>query len=301
MSSRVIRVSRPAMGSLFEIVAGGEDSDALEQIATAALNRVDWLEQRLSHFLPDSDLCLLNARAYAEPVLVPPYLMELLLRLRQWSERTDGAFDPTAGKLVRLWGFFRRGQIQGEEVIPPTAQELDAIVQSIGWRNVELDAEAQTVRFLTPAVELHLGAAGKGYIVQCATDFLRESGITRALLHSGQSSIVAVGAPPDSDGWPVRVPSPSGSEETDFVLPLRDVALSTSGGAEQYLLYEGQRYSHLFDPRTGYPLAETASVSVLSPDATDGDVLSTAFLVQGEAWARAFCLSSPAIQAFFAE
>src|SRR5690349_3557892 len=108
MSSRLVKVARPAIGSLFEIYAGGEDVEGLERLAYAALDRVDWLEQQLSHFLPDSDISRINARAYAEPVPVSPNLFALLLRLRRWSEETEGAFDCTAGRLVRAWGFFRR-------------------------------------------------------------------------------------------------------------------------------------------------------------------------------------------------
>src|SRR5689334_2762802 len=96
MPDHLIRVSRPAMGSAFEILLGGGDPPTLEQAGVAALDRVDWLEQQLSHFLPDSDICRINARAAVEPVPVTSNLFALLLRLRQLSEETGGAFDCTA-------------------------------------------------------------------------------------------------------------------------------------------------------------------------------------------------------------
>ena len=159
----LIRVARPAMGSLFEIYAGGEDADALKRAAYDALDRVDWLEQQLSHYLPDSEICRLNARAYEETVAVSPNLFALLLRLRRLSAATEGAFDCTAGKLVCMWGFFRRGQAHGEAAEPPDAETLEAVVQQIGWRHVELDEKARTVRFLTPEIELHLGAVSRTF------------------------------------------------------------------------------------------------------------------------------------------
>lgn len=292
-TSQLIRVSRPALGSGFEIYLGGEDIAMLEAVGNAALDRVLWLEQQLSHFLPDSEICQINRRAFAEPVTVSPALLALLLRLRHWSEITEGAFDPTAGKLVRAWGFFRRGQAQGETVPLPDADTIAEIVRQIGWQNVELNEKDAAIRFLTPSVELHLGAVGKGYIVQCAADFLRSEGIERALLHSGQSSVVAIGAPPDSEGWPISIPDPYNSEERLAVVTLSNAALSTSGTAEQFVQIDGKRYSHLFDPRTGFPIPGFASLSVLSTDAAEGDALSTAFFVQGEAWTETFCQSHP--------
>ncbi len=299
MNSRLIRVSRPAMGSEFEIYLGGDDSDALERIGQAALDRVDWLEAQLSHFQPDSDICSINARAYAEAVPVAPNLFALLLRLRAWSEETEGAFDCTAGKLVRAWGFFRRGWIRGEPVAPPDPEQIARIVPQIGWRNVELDTDAQTIRFLTPEAELHLGAVGKGYSVQCAADYLRAAGVSCALLHSGQSSIVTIGAPPESEGWPIGVPGTEPEGPPLIVLRLKDAALSTSGGAEQFVESDGVRYSHLFDPRTGQPVAGAYAVSILAPDAAQSDALSTACYVQGAEWTESYCRDHPDIGALF--
>lgn len=293
MKQALVKVARPAMGSLFEIYAGGGDPEGLERLGLEALDRVDWLEQQLSHYLPDSDISRINARAYHEPVVVQTGLFHLLARLRQSSVETEGAFDCTAGRLVREWGFFRRGALQGEEVRPPAPERIATITQQIGWRNVELNEVAQTIQFLTPYVELHLGAVGKGYIVQCAAEFLRESGVTCALLHSGNSSIVALGAPPEETGWPVGV--------GETTVQLRDATLSTSGGAEQFVMVNGIRFGHLFDPRTGQPVERNGSVTVCAPDATDGDALATAFFVQGEDWTRAYCATHPEIQAWFVE
>jgi thiamine biosynthesis lipoprotein len=299
MMSQLVKVARAAMGSLFEIYVGGAEAEALERLAHDALNRVDWLEQHLSHFLPDSDICQINARAYQEAVPVAPNLFALLWRLRRLSEETEGAFDCTAGKLVRAWGFFRRGLAQGERVSPPDAEEVVTLARQSGWRNVVLDEEAQTIRFLNPVVELHLGAVGKGYAVQCAADFLREQGVPYALLHSGQSSIAALSAPPESAGWPIGLPDPDREGERLAIVNLRNSALSTSGIAEQFVEIEARRIGHLFDPRTGQPVSGYRSVSVLSPDAAEGDALSTAFFVQGVEWTRAYCRKHPSIEAFF--
>lgn len=299
MTGRMIRVARPAMGSLFEIIVGGSDAEELERIAFAALDRVDWLESQLSHYLLDSEICRLNARACDAPVKVPPYLFALLARLREWSTESEGAFDCTKGRLVREWGFFRRGLTKGDTFSMPDQERIAEIVQQTGWKQVELNAEESTVRFLSPLVELHLGAVGKGFIVQCAADFLRESGIECALLHSGQSSIVAIGSPPDSAGWPIAISAPNEETRRLATVHLRDAALSTSGSAEQWLLLDTIPISHLFDPRNGKPLETTATVTVLTDDATQGDALSTASLVQGVDWTTSYCRTHPQSGALF--
>ena len=108
MSERVIRVGRVAMGSQFEVIARGEEREELLAAAEQALDEVERLEQQLSHYVPTSDICDLNARAAREPVRVEPHLFDLLRRAAELSAATGGAFDITAGPLVRCWGFFQR-------------------------------------------------------------------------------------------------------------------------------------------------------------------------------------------------
>lgn len=291
--AHLIRVSRPALGSAFEIYLGGDDTGYLQQIGYAALELVRELERQLSHFEPDSVLCQINRQAYTQPVALPLSILRLLLRLRHWSTLTEGAFDPTAGRLVRLWGFFRQGKMQGVPVPAPDPEEIAAVTRQIGWQHVVLNEEDSTIRFLTPHIELHLGAVGKGWIVQQVADFLRERGITCALVHSGQSSIVALGHPPDAEGWPVGITHPLQEERLLAKVLLADAALSTSGTTELSVTIGEERISHIFDPRTGTPVQGFAQISVLSRDAAEGDALSTAFSVQGETWTRQFCKRRP--------
>lgn len=287
------------MGSEFEIAVACEDAARTERAAYDALDRVDWLEQQLSHFQPDSEISRVNALACEQPVPVSESLWNLLVRMREWSAETEGAVDPTAGKMVREWGFFRRGQVHGESVLPPDPGRLATLAANIGWRNVEMDAEMHTVRFLTPDVELHLGAVGKGYIVQCAADFLRSEGVECALLQSGQSSIATIGRTPDNDEWRIGVEDPRPDGQVLAVAQLSNNALSSSGISEQFVTVGERRIGHLFDPRTGLPVERYRAVWVCSPDAAQGDALSTAFCVQGEEWAADYCAAHPEIAALF--
>lgn len=297
----LVRVSQPAMGSLFEIYLAGEALSTLEYIGLEALERVRWWESRLNHFDPQSDLSQINATALQKSQAVPPDLFDLLQNLRHLWEETEGAFDCTAGQLVRLWGLFRQGSLRGESIKPPDYATLQQIVQEIGWQAIELSSTQQTIRFLTPSVLLHLGAIGKGFVVDRVADFLKERGITCALIQSGFSSIYALGAPPHQAGWRVGIADPCDETRTVASVTLRDQALSTSGSAESLVTVEGEIVSHIFDPRTGLPVTRRGSVSVLSSDATRGEAFATAFFVQGEAWTERFCQANSSIQALFVE
>lgn len=290
------------MGSIFELLIVGQDPVTAERLGAEAFDHADRLEQQLSHFVPASELCRINALAFHEPVPVSPLLWSLLLRLRKLSEETEGAFDPTAGKLVRAWGFFRRGLAHGEAPSPPDFDEIAILTKQIGWRSIILEESCRAIRFLSPAVELHLGAVGKGYIVQAVADLLRAQGVECALVHSGYSSIVAIGAPPDTEGWSLGIAAPTDDtdeEETVAKITIADAALTTSGSAGQTVDIDGKRYGHLFDPRTGLPIPDVGSVSVVTRDATEGDALSTAFAVQGAVWTEAFCRNRPGLEALF--
>jgi thiamine biosynthesis lipoprotein len=255
--------------------------------AQEALDEVERVEAKLSHYRPDSEISDLNLRAAYEPVLVDPALAELLGRALALAEATDGAFDPTAGPLVKCWGFFR-----GEGRLPD-AEAVAAARERVGWRLVEMDSAGRTVRFRREGVEVHLGAIGKGYAIDRAAEVLREVGIGAALLHGGTSTVCALGAPPGADAWRVGLRHPADPERRIAVVRLRNRALSTSGDYEQFFEAEGHRWGHILDPRTGEPARGVRSATILGDSATDTDALSTAAFVLGVEGARGLCERFP--------
>jgi FAD:protein FMN transferase len=291
VSEVVLRLGRVAMGSLFEVILRGEDRTQLEAAACEALDEVERLERQLSHYLPASDLCDLHRRAAHEAVRVEPDLFRLLQRAAALSQATDGAFDITAGPLVRCWGFLaKQGRV-------PAPEEIETALNRVGMRHVDLDEEAQTVRFRQPGIELHLGAIGKGYAVERAARLLRDREVRGALVHGGNSSIAAVGMGPGEQPWHVGLRHPEIADERLAAIALEDCALSTSGSTGDYFEAGGRRYSHLIDPRTGWPAEGLLSVSVVAPSATDSDALSTAFFIMGAQAAEACCARQPGVAA----
>jgi thiamine biosynthesis lipoprotein len=189
---------------------------------------------------------------------------------------------------VKCWGFHKReGRV-------PTEQELTEAMYASGQRHVMLDDRTNTVKYLRP-VELNFGAIGKGYALdQAATILQRDWGIHSALLHGGGSSVRAVGTPPTNvRGWPVALRHPAGDGRTLGVVYLNHQGLGTSAATYQHFEYEGKRYGHVLDPRTGRPADGMQSASCVASYAALADALSTAMFVAGEAWTIHYCRTHP--------
>lgn len=286
-----LKVSRRAMATTFEIILIGDDREFLAAAGQEALDEVERLEEQLSVYIPTSEVSWINVRAAWEPVRVEPRLFDLLQRALLFCAETQGAFDITAGPLVKAWGFYRQ---QG---VVPSAETIAQTLEYVGMRHVMLDEENCTVRFDRAGVEINLGSIGKGYAVDRAAVVLRNLGVETALIHGGYSTIYALGAPPDTDGWVIGIRHPLDEEQHVSTVTLRDQALSTSGSYEQFFEVDGKRYSHILDPRTGYPAQGMLSSTVITASATESDALSTAFFVLGEEGARAYCAQHPAVWA----
>lgn len=267
------------MGAEFAAVLVGQDPDYLRDAGYQALEEVAQLEARLSHYRPDSEISDLNLRAAYGPVRLEPSLFALLEQCVALSAETEGAFDVTAGPLIRCWGFFRG---QGAW---PTPEAVAEALAAVGSHRLELDAAERTVQFGVPGMQVHLGAIGKGYAVDRMVTTLRELQVEAALVHGGSSTIYGLGVPPGKDAWEVGLRHPDDPERRLGIVQLRDRALSTSGDYEQFFEREGRRYSHLLDPRTGYPAQGVRSATILAESATETDALSTAAFVLGEAGA----------------
>lgn len=281
----LVRVSRRAMATTFEVALPFGTPDAVPA-AEAALDLIDDLEDQLTVYRDHSEVSRLNAGAADRPVTLEPRLFDLLARCAGWTRETDGAFDIAAGALVRAWGFYRReGRV-------PTAREQADAMHRTGMRHVVLDAGA--IRFRVPGLELNLGAVGKGYALDRAAELLRrEWGVRSALLHGGSSSVLAVGTPPDDlRGWPINLRHPTQDRSLGTVY-LADRGLGTSAATFQFFEYNGRRYGHLLDPRTGRPAAGTASASVTAPTAAEADAMSTAAFVAGAAAAERLTRTRP--------
>lgn len=267
--------SRPAMGTSFEIYLYASGPERASELFEMAFDEIERVEEALSNYRPSSELSRINANASEGPVVTDKEVFDLLAQALDYSQRSDGAFDITVGKLMKAWGFFRgSGHF-------PSDQELTLARQQAGWQNVKLDQRARSIYFLKRDIELDLGGIGKGYALDRVAELLSEAGVKAALISSGSSSIYAIGAPPGKVGWPVRIPDPMDRTRTLCTILLKGESLSTSGSYEKFFQLNGRTYCHIMDPRTGRPVEGMLQTTVITPKATDSDALSTAVFVMG--------------------
>ena len=277
------RVARQAMGSRFEVVLQGDDPVRLRAAAEEALDEIDRLDAQLSTYKPTSELSRINARAAHEPVQVEPTLFALLKRIKRVYSLTEGAFDPTVGPLMQVWGFVR-----GTGKLPET-EALRQAIDVTGMDKVRLDAESRTIFFERKGMHLDLGGIGKGYALEEASNVLVEAGVRHGLIHGGTSTVCAIGTDENGVPWKIAIPWPETgidlTQTTDDILSLVDLqddALSVSAVKGKAFAAEGRVYGHVLDPRRGEPVRGAHLSAVVSPSATDSDALSTTLLVMGE-------------------
>ncbi|QDV54697.1 FAD:protein FMN transferase [Rosistilla oblonga] len=286
----LISVIRPAMATEFEVLMPADVDREAPEIALEALEWIRTLEGIFSVYRSDSDISKLNREAAERPVRVDPHLFKIVQQAIAISDATGGAFDITAGPLVDAWGFTNRS---GRK---PSDEELAAALQAVGYQNLELDADQQTIRFKQPEMRINLGAIGKGYALDQAVAMLVTSGVENFLIHGGQSSIVARGSRrPGEPGWPIALSHPIRSHRKLGRVWLQNESLSTSGSGKQFFHYRGQRLGHMIDPRTGWPGGDLLSLTLIAKVAAESDALATGLFVDGMPQATQFVEANPGL------
>ena len=272
--------SGEAMGTSYAVVAYGCDRMKLESAVEAAFDEVQRIDGLLSNYKPGSEWSEVNRNAAEGPVRVSDELFQLLSECQRYSRLSEGAFDITVGPLMKLWGFYK-----GSGRLPHRA-EIRTVVGRLGYRHVLLDAANRTVRFDRKGVEIDPGGIGKGYAVDRMMQVLKEYGITTALVSGGGSSIYALGAPPsDARGWKLDIKDPQSPRKVIESVYLKNESMSTSGSYEKFFKAEGRLFSHIMDPRTGYPAQGMLSVSVIAPRTLDSEAWAKPYYINGRAWA----------------
>lgn len=271
-----------AMGTQFRVDLYGSNVGVMEAASEAAFEELHRIDALISNYLPDSEWSEVNKYAADREVTVSPELLQLLETCSDYSRKSEGSFDISVGALMKVWGFYK-----GTGHLPHRAEVRVALGQ-VGYQKLDFDAVHSAVRFSVPGLNLDPGGVGKGYAVDKMVNILRTSGITSALVSGGGSSIFGIGVPPDNaKGWYVRIRDPRDGTKTAAEIYLKNNSISTSGNYERFFRAEGKLYSHIMDPRTGFPAAGMLSVSVIAPRTLDSEVWGKPYYVLGRAWTEA--------------
>ena len=268
-----------AMGSTYSVVVYGSDEARLRAAVEDASEEARRLDHLLSNYLPASEWSQVNREASTKPVRVSTELFQLLAACVEYSRESDGAFDITVGPLMKVWGFYK-----GSGHLPHRAEVRGAMAH-VGYQNILLNPADHSVRFAKEGVEIDPGGIGKGYAVDKMVAILKEDGVTSALVSASGSSIYGLGAPPNEPGWKIKIRDPKDASKTAAEVVLHDNSLSTSGNYEKFFFAEGKLYSHIMDPRTGYPSEGMLAVSVVSPKTIDSEAWCKPYYIRGRAWA----------------
>lgn len=257
------------MGMEVVIRCFAEDRGQAEKGARAAYLRFEQLEQSMSDYRRNSEIKLLVQNGVEKWSEVSHDLFIALDKSIEVARASGGAFDFTAGPIIKLWREARRtGSL-------PEPNHLETAKQSVGWQNVELDQRNRQVRIVRPGIEIDLGGVAKGFACDEALAALRRAGVPHAAVIAGGD--MALGELPNAGGsWPVTI------EGTDQAILMRNRSLSTSGSTVQFVEIGGKRYSHIVDPRNGQALTNRRQATVISRSGLDNDPWATAICVLGE-------------------
>lgn len=251
------------------------DAAALTELVQATLTQIS---RTFSTYDPTSELSRLNRRASLQWTAVSPAFLEVLELARAVSRLTGGAFEPTVQPLVELWGFGASGQPRR---VPSTQEVADARTKT-GIAKLETKRHPPRMRKRDPRLSLDLNGIAKGFAVDEIAHRLEKSGVRRYLVDIGGEIRVA-GKAPRGMPWRIGIERPSNATPGGpITLQLVQGAVATSGDYRNFFSVDDQRYSHLIDPKTGYPVRHgLVSVTVLHEQTAIADALATGLLVLG--------------------
>jgi thiamine biosynthesis lipoprotein len=287
MSAEWISREEAIMGTSIRVELWAEERQQGEEGIDAVMREMHRIDAAMSPWKADSELSRINREAAAGPVPLTTEMSFLLERSLHFSRLSGGAFDVTFAAVGNLYDY-RLGTSPG-----PDAFERGRA--AIGWGRLELDRDARTVRFAAPGMAIDLGGFAKGHAVECGAAILRTRGFRHAIVTAGGDSRILG----DRRGrpWSIGVRDPRRDGEVAAVLPLEDVALSTSGDYERYFEVDGRRHHHLIDPRTGRSPEGIRSVTILAPDGLTSEAMSKSVFVLGLEAGMRLVDSQPSVDA----
>ncbi|NLW10272.1 MAG: FAD:protein FMN transferase [Firmicutes bacterium] len=253
-------------GTLIRVTAYGPGARAALDRALTEMARI---EQEIA-----KAVAAVNSKAGEEPVEVDAEFFALLEAVLGRSGETGGYFNPAIGPLVEAWEFGPGGSGR----LPPR-EEVEQVLPLLDANGIILDRAAGTIYLSRKGMRLDLGGVAKGYAVDRAWELLAGAGVRGALVNAGESSIRVLGERPGGGPWRVAVSHPREEEWLGILALPSGAALGTSADTQRYIVVDGNRYSHLLNPFTGYPAAELLSVTVITGNAFDADIFSTALFV----------------------
>lgn len=262
------------MGSDFEITVVENNISKANYFIDLAIKEISRIESLISSWDKNSQTSLINNSAGIRPVQVDKELFELISRSIKISALTQGAFDISYAPMDKLWYFDK----EMEKL--PTAQQIAQSVSKVGYENIIINEKKRTVFLNKKGMKIGFGAIGKGYAADKAKDILIQNDVKSGIINAS-GDLTAWGQKPSGDDWMVAVVNPLNKNKVFSWLPIKNSSIVTSGNYEKFITVDGKSYSHIIDPRTGYPSEGILSVTIISQNAELADALATSVFVLG--------------------
>ncbi|MEM8764717.1 MAG: FAD:protein FMN transferase [Bacteroidota bacterium] len=262
------------MGTRFEITVVAPNEDIGYININEAVAEIQRIEKLISSWDADSETSEINKNAGIRPVRVSKELFELIERALALSQITDGAFDITYASLDKIWRF------DGTMTLIPSKSEIARSVAKIGYDKVILNSATQSVYLNEKGMRIGFGAIGKGYAADKAKALLMSKEVKAGIINAS-GDLTTWGTKSNGENWMVGITNPLEKEKVFAWLPVIESSVATSGNYEKFLSFGGEKYSHIIDPRTGYPTKGVSSVTIFAKKVELCDALATAVFVLG--------------------
>jgi len=263
------------MGSRFDITVVAKDPVEGDVYIDLAISEITRIEKLISSWDPNSQTSEINRNAGIKPVQVDVELFNLIQRGIGISKLTDGAFDISYASMDKIWKF------DDSMTVMPSEESIQASVAKVGYHNIILDKENHTVFLKLEGMKIGFGAIGKGYAADKAKELLKSKSVVAGIINAS-GDMNTWGKQPNGKEWKVAITNPMNKNKVFALLPIQNGAVVTSGNYEKYVNFNNIRYTHIIDPRSGYPATGIISVTVFAPKAELADALATSVFVMGK-------------------
>jgi len=262
------------LGSPFEMTVVAKNITEADSYIDMSVAEVSRLENLISDWIPTTPISQVNKFAGIKPVKVPQEVFDLVERSIKISELTSGAFDISYASMDKIWKF------DGSMTKMPSPEEIKKSVAKVGYKNIILDHSKSTIFLKNEGMKLGLGGIGQGFIADKIKSLLTSKGVVAGIVNIS-GDINCWGKQTNGEKWKVGIKNPLNKDKIFATFPLDDSAVETSGSYEKYVTFNGKRYSHIIDTRTGYPATGVISVSVFAKTTELADALATGIFVMG--------------------
>jgi len=262
------------MGGRFDISIVADSRENAEDNIDTVITEISRIENLISDWKPNSQVSAVNDNAGIKPVKVDQELLLLTERAINLSKITNGAFDISFAAMDKIWKF------DGSMKEMPSPETIKKSVEKVGYQNIIIDKEKSTIYLKLKGMKIGFGALGEGYAADKCREMMLARGIKAGIVNaSGDMS--TWGRHPNGKNWEIGITNPMKEDTIFAIVPMKQNAIVTSGSYRKFVEFNGKRYAHIINPKTGYPATGLISVTIMGPSAEVANGLSTSTMVLG--------------------